>query len=91
MILARPESIPESESELESTPWVRVGVGVGVSLNEHPTKIGFSINAYRGGRRLDVWGGGSVAKGPLSSLGGLFISMLYIIQSSYTYQHLIIE
>ena len=31
MILARPESIPESESESESTPWVRVGIGVGVT------------------------------------------------------------
>ena len=28
VILARPESIPESESESESTPWVRVRVGV---------------------------------------------------------------
>ena len=33
VILARPESIPESELESESTPWVRVGVGVGVTQN----------------------------------------------------------
>ena len=31
MILARPEAIPESKSESESTPWVRVGVGVEVT------------------------------------------------------------
>ena len=49
-----------------------------------------NINNTRGGRRLDVWGGGRVAKGPLSSLGGpVYKHVIY--HSIIIYQHLIIE
>ena len=43
----------------------------------------FTFTSPQGRSQAGRLGGGSVAKGPLS-FGGPFISMLYIIQSSYT-------
>ena len=51
MILARPESIPESESESESTPWVRVGVGVAQKIIDPAALASTDSHAEAGCRR----------------------------------------